>query len=601
MQHPDTNAASNIVSEAGMASLPAHSSPTAALLFMYARSSVNRMKAQLARLRSPRYIIAVVVGIAYIYWAFIGSATTENGALRSVVANPLAEHIVALFLLIASARWWLFGKDRGALAFSPAEVQFLFPAPLTRRTLIHAKLLRTQVSILLNTLIWVVLLRGDATSSMGWQRGFALWLLFSTLALHRLGATIVRVNALEHSAAGWRRSLAPIAVFLCIVGAVLFGLLSQLDELRHASSMGIKSLFTAVTTALQQTVPSVALWPVRALLQPAFAANSEVWLKGIPWAAIVFAVHYLWVIKLDGAFEEAALEASQNRAQVVERFRSAQLGQLRSSKGKLARVPSLRISGRPEVAITWKNIAAAIRGGTWRTQLVAFTLGLTATAVAVRMASPRAGDVFIAITAAWGAMLLFLGPVWMRFDLRLDLQQLSVLKSFPLSGTRIVLAEIAAVTILHSITVWSLMTVPVVLLLTDSEMAFNFSSRLTMIASVAIAVPAMNALMFTIQNGIALLFPAWVRLGTETRGFETMGQNLLTSGLTIVIASVALVFPAGIGALIAWIGRMWMGDVALLVGVFVGAIIVGLQLWPVIYWLGRVLDRTEVSDVAANS
>jgi hypothetical protein len=56
-------------------------------------------------------------------------------------------------LLLSAARWWLFGADRGTLAFAPAEVQFLFPAPVSRRALVHAKLVRTQLAILLNTLI----------------------------------------------------------------------------------------------------------------------------------------------------------------------------------------------------------------------------------------------------------------------------------------------------------------------------------------------------------------------------------------------------------------------------------------------------------------
>ena len=31
--------------------------------------------------------------------------------------------------MLSVQRWWLFGNDRSALAFTPAEIQFLFPAP----------------------------------------------------------------------------------------------------------------------------------------------------------------------------------------------------------------------------------------------------------------------------------------------------------------------------------------------------------------------------------------------------------------------------------------------------------------------------------------
>lgn len=577
-----------------------HPHPAAALSFLYWRTFVNRLRAQLVRVRSPRYIIAMLAGIGYIYFALIHNSRVEGGPLRGILGNETLVPILSVLLLVAAARWWLFGSDRSAIAFTPAEVQFLFPAPVSRRGLVHAKLVRSQLAILLNTLIWVVLLRGDAGSTMGWRRGIALWLLFSTLALHRLGATIVRVNALEHERAGIRRSALPAAIFLTLIGAVAFGLLSKMRDLRMASIAGMKSLFNAVGEALRDQVPSFALAPVRALIEPVLAEDTAVWLGFLPWALLVFLLHYLWVVRLDRAFEEAALEATQHRAERLQRFRSSQLGKARSRKGKLARVPRLRLRGRPEVAIAWKNVVAAIRGGAWRTQVISFTIGLAVLAVVARSASARAGEVFLGITAGWGAMLLFIGPLWMRFDLRLDLQQLPVLKALPLSGARIVLAEIAGVTLLHSITIWSLMAVPIAMVLQDPELAVQSQADFPLVLAIAISIPAINALMFSVQNGIALLFPAWVRLGVETRGFETMGQNLLTMGATTLIAGIGLVFPIGIGILVSWLGRPFLGTWAVLLAAMVGAAIVAVQLWPVVLWLGKVFERTDIADITTN-
>jgi len=433
---------------------------------------------------------------------------------------------------------------------------------------------------------------------MGWRRGIALWLLFSTLALHRLGATIVRVNALEHDRAGWRRSALPLAVFAGLIGSVAFGLLSQMRDLRIASLGGAKALFVAISDALQQQLPAIALAPVRTLVAPIFAVDAATWFTHLPWALLVFLLHYAWVVRLDKAFEEAALEATQHRAERLQRFKSSQLGQTRSRKGKLARIPTLKLSGRPEVAIAWKNVAAAIRGGAWRTQVISFTIGLAVMGVITRSASARAGDVFLGITAAWGAMLIFVGPLWMRFDLRLDLQRLQVLKTLPLSGARIVLAEVAGVTALHSITVWSLMVVPVVMVLQDPELALQSNADFALILAIAIAIPAINALMFTVQNGIALLFPAWVRLGSEARGFETMGQNLLTTGATTLVAAIGLVFPVGLGIIVTWLARPWLGSWAVLLATALGIVVVAAQLWPVVRWLGSVFDDTDIGEVA---
>ena len=47
------------------------------------------------------------------------------------------------------------------------------------------KLLRMQLAILVNTLIFTVLFRGHAGSLASWERALGLWVVFSTLSLHR--------------------------------------------------------------------------------------------------------------------------------------------------------------------------------------------------------------------------------------------------------------------------------------------------------------------------------------------------------------------------------------------------------------------------------
>lgn len=569
-----------------------------AIGFMYARSTRNRLHRQLARVRSPRYLAAMVLGASYLYWALIRNTRVDGGPLASLVQLDLILPVLSALLLIAGARWWIFGADRGALAFVPAEVQFLFPAPVSRRTLIQAKLLRTQFAILLNVLIFTVLLRGGGGSADSWRRAAALWVGFSVMALHRLGASIVRANALEHARAGWRRSIVPMVVFTALLVALAWGFITQIDALKAAAAIGFKQVGLEIVSTLQQPVPSAALWPVRAVLAPLFTTTPAGWLAAMPWAVAILAAHFLWVLQLDSAFEEAALEATQHRAERIQRFRTSQSGKARSKKGKVARIPRLRLHGRPAMAVAWKNVAAALRGGAWRTQLISFTIGLLVLAVLIRTASTDAADLFVGLVVGWGAMLVFIGPSWMRFDLRLDLPRLTILKTWPLPGKQIVAAEIAAVTLLHSITIWSLMVVPITLVVMDPSLLSERLSLLPVVVAIALGIPLLNALMFTVQNAMALLFPAWVKMGTETRGFETMGQNLLTMGATTIVAAVALVFPAGLGFLVLLFG----GDVAgwtLPVATLAGGTILMLELWPVVLWLGDVFDRLDVNDIGS--
>lgn len=577
-----------------------HPSPAAALVFLYTRSARNRLRRQLARAKSPRYLAAVVLGIVYLWGTVFRNTRFGGGPLAAVVRTDTALPILAAFLFASAARWWIFGADRGTLAFAPAEVQFLFPAPVSRRSLVHAKLLRTQLSILLNTIIFSVLLRGGGGSAAGWRRGLALWVGFSVLALHRLGAAIVRANAIEHERPGQRRSILPIVVFGTLIGAVVWSLISEFAALKSTAAIGLGALFREVTAILQRPIPAAALWPVRAVLSPIFAVNFHGWITTIPFALGILLVHYLWVVYLDASFEEAALEATQHRAERLQRFRSSQMGKSRSKSGRLARVPKLATTGPAALAVAWKNIVAALRGGSWRSQLIIFTVSLVAMAIAVRTTSRNASDLFVGVTIGWGAMLLFVGPLWMRFDLRLDLPRLAILKTWPLPGRQIVAAEIAAVTLLHSITIWSLMVVPIALVVMDPTLLDGSLNRLPFFLAVALGIPLLNALMFTVQNGTALMFPAWVRLGTEARGFETMGQNLLTMGATTVVAAVALVFPVGLGLLIVLFGK-GLGGWAFPVATIAGGVLLMLELWPLINWLGDVFDRTDVTEVSATA
>ena len=574
--------------------------PARALLFLLWRSFANRLRSQVARVRSPRYIVAVILGALYLWWALFRNTRAGSAPLDSILRSDITAVLASTALLLSSARWWIFGADRSALAFTPSEVQFLFPAPISRRGLVHTKLLRMQLAIFVNTIIFSVIFRGNATQLATWERALGFWMLFSTLAMHRVGASIVRTSALEHGQAGRRRMLVPFAVFATLIGAVLYGLVVAIPALRVASAGGIKPLALAFTRALQAPVPDAALAPVQLLLDPIMRAGSAPWLISMLWAGLVVVGHYVWLVRLDSAFEEAAIEATQHRAERIQRFRASQMGQARSKKGKLVSVPTLALSGRPEVAIAWKNVVAALRGGSWKTQLVSFVVGLGVLAIASRQASDRAGDAFMGVALGWGAMLLFIGPLWMRFDLRLDLPRLAVLKTYPLEGWRIVLAEIAAVTVLHSITIWSLLTVPVVMFAQDPQLFLESGATVPILVSIVVGVPAFNALMFTIQNGTALLFPAWVRLGTESRGFETMGQNLLTTGATTLVAAVALVFPVGAGALVLWLANDWGGWAVLAATALASAIIVA-ELWPVMRWLGSVFEHIDVNEVATTS
>ena len=110
----------------------------------------NRIRVRLARLKQPRYLIGSIAGIAYIgYFAVLRNPGFSRGrgvaAANFVrVAGPL-ELGAALGLLLLAALVWVLPAAGSPVRFSPSEVQFLFPAPITRRQLLQYRLLGAQL------------------------------------------------------------------------------------------------------------------------------------------------------------------------------------------------------------------------------------------------------------------------------------------------------------------------------------------------------------------------------------------------------------------------------------------------------------------------
>jgi hypothetical protein len=187
-----------------------------AFAYLAGRSTVNRLSHQLRRLRSPRYLIAIALGLLYLY-----AIVEQQHAARGDEATPAAwvELAAALGALGAVIWAWLIGSERRALAFSPAEVTFLFAGPVTRRSLVAYKLLRSQLAVFVSVVLWTVLLAHERFGSSPWLRALSLWVLITTLSLHRLGASFVRNAFREYGTTALRRRILPAAA--ATVGTVI--------------------------------------------------------------------------------------------------------------------------------------------------------------------------------------------------------------------------------------------------------------------------------------------------------------------------------------------------------------------------------------------
>ena len=171
------------------------------LLRLVAWSARNRTLTRLRRLRQPRYLAALVVGLVYFYGVVgrhqIDAMRTGHTWLRpELIARWGPDLVVAggLVLWAVTLLAWLLTTGQ-AWRFSGAEVQFLYTAPVPRRSLLNYKLLRAQVGVVFGVSMGAVF-SGAALAPGSTRLAFLLggWLLFSTMSLHATGIALAKAR-----------------------------------------------------------------------------------------------------------------------------------------------------------------------------------------------------------------------------------------------------------------------------------------------------------------------------------------------------------------------------------------------------------------------
>ena len=564
-----------------------------AFLYLVATSGRNRLRRQVRRLRSPRYVLGLLAGIGYIGWFLVRPA--NQGGASAIARDVWTARLGALGIALMAAKWWITGADDRALAFSPAEIHLLFPAPVTRRMLVLTKLIRAQIIVFVNTIVWSVILRGEGMHLTAWRRAMGLWILFSALHLHRLAAALTTASVARHGAFGRRRQVVPIAVVAIAAGALGWSIYRAGPALGRAWPFGIGAVFQVLGRQLETVPARYVLAPFRALLAPALAPDLATWARAIGPALGLLAFHLIWVLRTDLAFEEAALEASERRAVRRGRGPTAEgarsTGDLTTAQAR-RRSAALSPAGIPAVAIVWKNLLSARRSGVIARHLT--LLGIVAfIAVVFAARDERIAEVALIIAGVWGGILVLAGPLWVRFDLRQDLPNLAILRSWPLNGRDLVTAQVASSALALTVFQLFLLAGLVAVSFIGTVLPVPLTNRLAFSVAIALALPGVNAAALTIQNGVTLLFPGWIRLGAGTRGVEAMGQSLVSMAGSTALLAVLLAAPVAVATVVAFGLRPYLGLWAFTPAAAVASLLAFVELVPVVGWLGRVFEHTE--------
>jgi putative ABC exporter len=570
-----------------------------ASLYIIACSARNRLRVRLRRLREPRYLIGGIVGVAYLYFSFFARfrmARTGNERRRSGrVPPPLlvlsalrdaAPGVAGIALLALTAAAWLFPFDSGLLDFSESEVQFLFPAPVSRRALLIHRLLRSQLGLLFGSLIAGVAM----PSFSGFVRlrvAVATWLLLCTAKVYFTGISLARARLGSRDArtrrVAWLPLLTLVAV-LSIVGAAVaraFG---------GGPPASVQDLLIRVGTVSSTGLSGIVLWPFIVMARPLFAPWPGPYLASLVWAAGILAVTTLWVLRSDAAFQDAAEQVAARRARETQTRTTSYSGRLAAW--------SLAPTGRPEAAFAWKAAQQMLRVFDKRTFarlasiLIALTLATTVMGRGRGMAAAVAAFSFVATVFS-----ILLAPQVLRIDMRQDLLHLELLKTWPVKASAVVRGELLWPGVVITAVAWTMIAAGVFMSATMLARV-SLGWRVASGAAIAVLAPALVFMQLTIQNGVALIFPAWVPLGSQRpRGLDALGQRLIMLGATWLLLVLGTL-PGAIAATVVWLalGR-FVGPAALVPAAAVCTAIMAVEVLLATEALGPAYEGLDVTAV----
>src|SRR5665213_199178 len=579
----------------------------AALCYLQFHSTRNRLVTRFQRLKHPKYLFGAIAGGLYFYFYFFRYLFRSYGTGPHPTVGPLAspenalqfESLAALAVFVIVLLAWLIPHERAALTFTEAEVAFLFPAPVTRRTLIHFKLVRSQLRIFFSTLL--LALFSHRLGGSIWIHGLGSWLVLSTLNLHFLGSSFARTLLLDHGVSNRLRRAVVVVVVAAASVAVWIWAKQTLPPLTDTDTTNFKSILIYAQRILNTGPALYLLYPFHLMVRPFFAPDAPAFLIALVPALLLFSLHYLWVIYSDVAFEEASVEASQKLATRIAAVRSGNWQAAKKNQKARRAWFQLAPAGPALTALLWKNLIGIRQVFSARLWIViavvcvVFFAGFGGATHAKNISVMAA----IVIAIALGYSLL-LGPQILRLDFRRDLPMADILKTFPLRGWQIALGEILApVTVLVGFQ-WFL-------LLIGSGLVFflpggKTSLWLAIVAGAAFVLPVLDFLLMLIPNAAVLLFPSWIQSGKDSpRGVEATGQRLILAVGQLLALLLALVPGALAFSVVYFPLKIFLGPVAPVpFATLAAALVLAVEAGFGVMLLGKLFERFDVTEEPAS-
>lgn len=444
-------------------------------------------------LRTVKGALLALVGLTFFgLWLASLILTPRAGGADPEVVRRFGPAILLGYCLLNVVT----SSSERAVYFTPAEVDFLFPAPFDRRTLLAYKVALSFLVGLPTTLFLTVVLQTHAA----WFWGAFLGLLLAYLFL-QLFTMAVNLLATAIGARLYTRGRR----------LILVGLLVGIGILALRSGPGTSDL---LQRAERTIVWRIVAWPLSRFVETFLA--QEVWPDLLVNAAMALGIDLLMLVvvfALDADFMEASASASARIYAQLQRVRRGEGVGPRSGKARFS-LPTLPWLGGIG-PIFWRQLTTAVRG-LGRLLFLLLIFGTLMVGPSLTGGSGE-GDLHVVGTAVGMvvAMSLFLTTL-VPYDFRGDVDRLDVLKSLPVAPWRLAVGQLLTPVLLLTLVQWIVLGVVQGVMGRVAPLLLVFA---------AFALP-FNFLLFGLENLLFLLFP--MRLTAAAPGdFQAMGRNVL--------------------------------------------------------------------------
>jgi len=494
-----------------------------ALWLLWALSVKGRVRKIFGGLGRPRNLLMFVVGVAFFggYLALLAlpyGGSRSDPSLARLYGPPI---MLGLFLLS------LFVSLRNpGIYFQPAEIELLFPAPVSRRALLVYKLVSETAPIVLLSVFFGLFMRRVTGGYAAAAVGTLLFFLFNHLCLRAvalLGACV------SERFRGRAFATALAAVLAAVAAAVAVLYLRARDP---------SELADTARAILRSDAWRAALAPF-SILAEVFAAETALGL--LAWSAAGAAITALagWlVIRLDVDYREASIATSRRVQAQLDRVRRSSPFAVAPAEGARARgtLPMFPRWGGAGVLL-WRQAVALRRGAGRLLRLLAIVAVGAAVAI---LASGRERDAGLVLIGVFGGLFTVFGVLLFRFDFRGDVEAMEALRALPVAPLRMAIGQLLLPAIAVAALQWAMCAAALGL----KPEAWRW------IAGAAFVVPLASGLAIALENLLFLYYP--LRFAPAAGfDFQHMGRNIVLMLARGAAAGVIGAAAAAAGA-VAW-------------------------------------------------